>query len=206
MNEYRLLLPSGVVLFVIFLFFYIQLEFISLRYRKTNKILYSYLLQILMVEIAVVAFVSFFVMSQSFMTVKLLRYLYTVIGEMAVLYYIYKTIRMVKAMNHSQKFQEGINEWIKTYQKYLILGVVAIWFVNMLMRVFNGSGERFNLTELFLPLLPVIPIALSFLLPSLIKIVTKVYYLNPYSENFRQKFNVPEEVWYGGQEIIKWVK
>ncbi len=135
------------------------------------------------------------VFSQLLIESRFMRIIYTILILSSLIYNVRKGIKLGLSIGSDQKFEDKVGNFLSQNKPKLVMILFALWASNVVLRMFRT--QHGNLFVVIAPILPLVITLGLFLLPILFESHMKMYYLNKYSENFRQKFNVPEEVWYG---------
>lgn len=139
----------------------------------------------------------FIVLSQLLIENWFIRLIYTLLMIGSLIYIVRKGIKLSFSMVSDQTFDDKVENLLSKHKAKLVMILFVLWGFNILLKLFGNKGG--GLFTVIVPILPIIIIGGLFLLQRLFESYIKMYYLDKFSENFRQKFNVPEEVWYGSK-------
>lgn len=142
----------------------------------------------------------FFKFSQLVILTFAVRVLYAVIFIAVLLFILVKSYqRAVKMVYGTEKKRHPLVEWMSRKSKVLYAILVPIGsLVYFIKTVSDSAGDlETKMVGSLLGVLPLICSAVLFVFLYFSGVMIRSYYLNKYSEEFRQKFGVEKEVWYG---------
>lgn len=203
-NEYQFVTSVWWIVLLFCIYFSFNMLVLGGMYRKRKNILLAYKSNVWLVELGVVFYLFILIDLQLLTENRYLRLLNLIVVSVCFLYSIFKSIK--KSKNITKKNQD-LDRFTKftTENKKLIKSILGILFIiSMIFNIFSNNTPDQNLEgKILVSLIPALPILFGFFsiyaFPWLFTSVTRLYFLNKFSENFRRKFNVNKKLWYGSK-------
>jgi len=198
-NEYISFLPG--IWFVHLIAFTFLCTAIVSRYYSGKHNVKGYLWHYVFMSTTLFLFLVYtFKFGQLFVTSFYERVVYAVIFSITIVFVIIKGYQnAVKMVYGSDIKQHPLMVWLKYIGSSLmaVLTVIAAPYY-FIKTVFGSVGDfEQRLMGSLMSFIPLIVSVLMLFLLYFFSVIIRSYYLNKYSEEFRQKFGIEKEVWYG---------
>ncbi|MBO0424113.1 hypothetical protein [Enterococcus plantarum] len=197
-NEYQHLVAPISIIFVYSSILFLTLAFSGIFYRKKNNLKLSLFSAKWLMIMCLSAYILSFILSQLFISVRILRYFYSIMFIVGILLIIFRTKKNVHEFLSSNKKEE---DFLSKNWKIIRDGIGILFSITMIYSVFfsNDSALKQNFFLILMWFFPMIIIASGFFWTSIYKSYIKLFYLNYFSEEFRKKFDVDYKIWYGSK-------
>lgn len=197
-NSYNQLLPTGWLMWIVAIALYLGLEYIAIKYRKKNTVKMGVYLQYWMYVILALMLYAMIEITFILEINATLRIIFSCLLIISLVFNIYRSIKIAQKMRKQKVGENKIEKLFKKYKLTLIALVPILYLIERYMQhnkdMINPSAQIIKTVLLVAPLFVIL---LLFFIPWMVKKILQVYLLNIYSEEFRQKFEVPNKEWYG---------
>lgn len=197
-NEYQYFVAPMSIVFIISSILFFTLTFGGAIYRRKRNIKLSLFSAKWLMAISISLYTLTFIVSQLLISVKFLRYFYSVLFIISILLIIFKTKKNIHKLLYGEKKEEDFisKNWKKIRELIGIFFSIAMIYSILFQ---NDSALKQNFYLILLWFFPIIIIIAGFLWTSIYKSYVKLFYLNYFSEDFRKKFAIDNRVWYGSK-------
>lgn len=199
-NEFKNVLTSIWYVHAIALFLIIG-TFTALAYSRKNNIKSFLIMNATLTGFYFFFLLYFFKLSQLLVNSFAYRVIYDVLFISILAFVAYKIYQNAMGMVYgSKKGRLFLVEWASENRKKILGLLVGLWGIGQIAKAVFGSPENDFETRFIGAIIEFIPLgacALAFVLIYMFGNVMRGFYLNKYSEQFREMFDVEKKGWYG---------
>ncbi|WP_086314744.1 hypothetical protein A5821_002359 [Enterococcus sp. 7F3_DIV0205] len=207
-NEYQFTLSLKWFVMLFCLYFLFNMIFLGAKYRCRNNIKLAYKSNVWLAQLSVIFYWLLIIDLQLLTKNPYLRIFNILVVSGCFIFSIIKSIKKIKNLIYKNQEADRLSK-LMTENPKMIKSILTILFIaSVVSNIF--SNELSNQTpkpniegRIILALVPVIPILFSifsiYAFPWLSETMARIYFLNEFSEEFRQKFKIEKKLWYGSK-------
>lgn len=207
-NEYQFTLSLKWFVMLFCLYFLFNMIFLGAKYRRRNNIKLAYKSNVWLVQLSVIFYWLLIIDLQLLTKNPYLRILNILVVLACFIFSIVKSIKKIRHLIYKNQEVDRLTK-LMTENPKVIEAILALLFIvsiisNIFSKDLSDQTPKPNIEgRIILALVPVLPILFSifsiYAFSWLFETIARIYFLNEFSEEFRQKFKVEKKLWYGSK-------
>lgn len=207
-NEYQFIQSIKWVVMLFSIYYLFCMIFLGGKYRRKNNIKLAYKSNVWLLQLSILFYVLLIIDLQLLTVNPYTRVVNILVVITCFVYSIVKSFKKIKNLIYNNQKMDQFTTFMIEKQKLIQAILVVLFFGSMIVNIFPNTtvdqSPKQNIEgQIILSIIPALPILFSFLgiyaFSWMFQMITRIYFLNKFSEKFRLKFNVNKELWYGSK-------
>ncbi|MCA5014308.1 MULTISPECIES: hypothetical protein [unclassified Enterococcus] len=207
-NEYQFIQSIKWVVMLFSIYYLFCMIFLGGKYRRKDNIKLAYKSNVWLLQLSILFYLLLIIDLQLLTVSPYMRVVNILVVIACFIYSIIKSIKKIENLIYTDQQMDQFTTFMIEKQK-LIQSILLVLFIgSAIVNIFLNTGTdqipKQNLEgKIILSLIPALPILFSILsiyaFSWMFEMMTRIYFLNTFSEKFRLKFNVTNKLWYGSK-------